>query len=196
MYGVVTRTTGPLLFHLGNHQEILKFYIITLAQHPIILGLSWFKAHDPTINWCNHSITFTLQSRLKISTVKANSNDPASEWLESVFGAQFSIRVGSRSKVDRWSCPSLNKGNHASCCWIEHCKFYADNYQPLSKYEDFQDMFEKKNVDCLPEHLPYDCLINFQEGVNPPFGPIYGLSELELRALRIYIDENLKKGFM
>ena len=49
-----------------------------------------------------------------------------------------------------------------------------------SKYEDFRDVFEKKNVDRLPEHRPYDCLIDLQEGVSPPFGPIYGLSELEL----------------
>lgn len=29
-----------------------------------------------------------------------------------------------------------------------------------------------------------------------PFGPIYNLSEKELEALREYLDENLKKGFI
>ena len=65
-----------------------------------------------------------------------------------------------------------------------------------SKYEDFGDVFEKKNVDRLPEHRPYDYPIDLQEVVNPPFGPIYGLSELELLALRTYLDENLEKGFI
>ena len=50
----------------------------------------------------------------------------------------------------------------------------------LSKYEDFWDVFEKKNVDRLPEHGPYNCLIDLQDDVSPPFGPIYGLSEPEL----------------
>ncbi|EAL22396.1 hypothetical protein CNBB2750 [Cryptococcus deneoformans B-3501A] len=35
-----------------------------------------------------------------------------------------------------------------------------------------------------------------EEGKNPPFGPIYNLSETELEALREYLDENLKKGFI
>ena len=65
-----------------------------------------------------------------------------------------------------------------------------------SKYDDFKDVFEKKNVDDLPEHRRYDCPIDLQEGVNPPSGPIYGLSEPELQALQTYLDENLEKGFI
>ena len=55
-------------------------------------------------------------------------------------------------------------------------------------------MFEKKNVDRLPERRLYDCPIDLQEGAHPPFGPIYELAELELEALREYIDENIRKG--
>ena len=65
-----------------------------------------------------------------------------------------------------------------------------------SKYNDFSDVFEKKNVDRLPEHRPYDCPIDLKDGACPPFGPIYGLSEPELKTLKIYIEENLAKGFI
>jgi len=47
------------------------------------------------------------------------------------------------------------------------------------KYKDFVDVFEKINVDQLPAHSPYDCLIDL-EGHSPPFGPIYGLLKPEL----------------
>ena len=40
----------------------------------------------------------------------------------------------------------------------------------------------------------YDYPINIQDGACPPFGPIYGLSEPKLDALRAYIEENLVKG--
>ncbi len=30
----------------------------------------------------------------------------------------------------------------------------------LQQYKDFQDVFEKKNVDILPKHRPYDCAID------------------------------------
>ncbi len=66
----------------------------------------------------------------------------------------------------------------------------------LEKYKDFVDVFEKNNVDQLPAHRPYDCPIDLEEGHSPPFGPIYGLSEPELQALRDYLTENLAKGFV
>jgi hypothetical protein len=57
-------------------------------------------------------------------------------------------------------------------------------------------VFEKKNVDHLPEHRQYDYPINLEVGASPPFGPIYGLYEPELEAIRTYIEEILTKGFI
>jgi hypothetical protein len=51
-------------------------------------------------------------------------------------------------------------------------------------------VFKKKNADR------YDCPIDLQEGANSPFGPIYGLSKLELQAFRTYLNENFEKGFI
>ena len=65
-----------------------------------------------------------------------------------------------------------------------------------ARYSDFSDVFEKRNVDRLPAHRPYDCPIELQEGTHPPFGPIYGLSDPELEALCMYLDENLAMGFI
>jgi hypothetical protein len=64
------------------------------------------------------------------------------------------------------------------------------------QYHNFKDVFEKKNADILPEYRPYDCAIELQDGAQPPFGPIYSLSQMELAALREYIDENLSKNFI
>ena len=48
----------------------------------------------------------------------------------------------------------------------------------------------------MPKHWLYDYPIHLQGGVCPPFGPLNVLSALELKALRVYLDENLKKGFI
>jgi hypothetical protein len=45
-------------------------------------------------------------------------------------------------------------------------------------------------VDTIPDHRPYDCAIDLQDGTQPPFGPIYNLLENELAELQKYIDEN------
>jgi hypothetical protein len=48
----------------------------------------------------------------------------------------------------------------------------------------------------LPPHYLYDHHIPLKEGFTPPFGCIYSLSRIELEALRIWLDENLSKGFI
>jgi hypothetical protein len=64
------------------------------------------------------------------------------------------------------------------------------------QYYDFKDVFEKKNVDILPEQRLYDCAIELHDGTQPLFGPIYNLSQTKLAALREYIDENFSKNFI
>jgi hypothetical protein len=64
------------------------------------------------------------------------------------------------------------------------------------KYATFADVFSKEKADILPEHRKYDCPIDLKEGGQPPFGPIYNLTQPELKALKEYIDENLAKGFI
>ena len=59
-----------------------------------------------------------------------------------------------------------------------------------TKYQEFQDVFNKDKASRLPEHRPYDCPIDLQPGKDPPWGPIYSLSPIELKVLRDYIDEN------
>jgi hypothetical protein len=66
----------------------------------------------------------------------------------------------------------------------------------LTHYKEYQDVFEKKNANLLPQHRPYDCVINLQEGTQPPFEPIYNLSQNKLVALWNYLDENLAKNFI
>ena len=77
----------------------------------------------------------------------------------------------------------------------DHPAQVATTVEP-SKYREFSDVFEKWNVDRLPEHRSYDCPIDIHDSACPPFGPMYGLSEPELDALRAYIDKNLVKGFI
>jgi hypothetical protein len=65
-----------------------------------------------------------------------------------------------------------------------------------SQYKEFKDMFEKTNVNTLPKHRPYECIIDLEEGTEFPFEPIYNLSQDELIVLPEYIDENLEKGLI
>jgi hypothetical protein len=64
------------------------------------------------------------------------------------------------------------------------------------EYHEFAKVFSKEESDKLPEHRPYDHKIPLQPDTAPPYGPIYSLSPEELKTLRQYIDDNLRKGFI
>src|SRR5690606_25731737 len=63
-------------------------------------------------------------------------------------------------------------------------------------YKEFAPLFQDREPGTLPPSRPFDHSIPLEPGATVPFGPLYNLSEKELEALREYIDENLKKGFI
>ena len=64
------------------------------------------------------------------------------------------------------------------------------------KYQEFQGMFKEEAHKKLPEHQDWNHEILLKKEKIPTYGPIYVLSETELKALRKYLDENFKKGFI
>jgi hypothetical protein len=63
-----------------------------------------------------------------------------------------------------------------------------------SCYHAYISVFEKRLSEALPPHRSYDHAIDLKEGADPPWGPIYALSEKELIALREYLEEMLRTG--
>ena len=64
----------------------------------------------------------------------------------------------------------------------------------IDHYKDYADIFSEEKIHALPEHSKYDHKIKLEPGTMPPFGPLYPLSESELRVLRKYLDEMLASG--
>jgi hypothetical protein len=65
------------------------------------------------------------------------------------------------------------------------------------EYAEYADVFEEKNAETLPPHRPnVDHDISFVPGAKPVFGPIYNLSETELKYSKDYIDRMLARGWI
>ncbi len=76
-------------------------------------------------------------------------------------------------------------------------KTYTDPKTKLNReYWDLLDVFSRRKADQLPEHRPYDHQIELTPGSRPTYGPLYAMSENELKVLRKYLTENLAKGFI
>ena len=57
-------------------------------------------------------------------------------------------------------------------------------------------MFSPGEAKELPPHRPYDIKIETEGEKMPPIGKLYNMSEVELKALKEYIDDMLGKGFI
>ncbi|MBW0470705.1 hypothetical protein O181_010420 [Austropuccinia psidii MF-1] len=62
-------------------------------------------------------------------------------------------------------------------------------------YHQYLDVFSKVKAEKLPPHCSCDHNIKL-EGLLPPVGVIYLLSNIESETLQAYISENLDKGFI
>src|SRR5260221_6034794 len=66
----------------------------------------------------------------------------------------------------------------------------------LAEYHKFHDVFSGEKAGTLAPHRPYDLQINVEEGAKPVHGPIYSLSPPELAALREFLEEHARNGFI
>src|SRR5271169_6195426 len=73
--------------------------------------------------------------------------------------------------------------------------------RPLPKipdeYKDFEKVFSESDADVLPPHRGrLDHHIPLEDGSKAVYGPIYNLSEAELKVLKEYIENYLARGFI
>jgi hypothetical protein len=57
-------------------------------------------------------------------------------------------------------------------------------------YADYADIFSKIEARELLPHHTFDHPIELEPGAKPPWGPIYGMSKLELCTPCKYLDDN------
>ncbi len=66
-----------------------------------------------------------------------------------------------------------------------------------AEYSDYADVFSSDLAMELPENTEMnEHTIELIEGKQPPYGPIYALSPVELETLKTYIETRLKTGFI
>ena len=64
------------------------------------------------------------------------------------------------------------------------------------EYADYASLFNKKAADVPPAHQEWDDLIPLEEEKLPPYGPIYVLMPIEVKALPKKVNKNLQQEFI
>ncbi|SOV01667.1 uncharacterized protein UDID_18169 [Ustilago sp. UG-2017a] len=184
----------------------ITFQVTDLGLCPIILGLPWLKGANPSIDWQSGNIT-TRSPPLTPSPM-APSQLPstlpsASLDIDVIDAFAFDKSLRSDCITSGTLYPSPVQSQHL----LATTTTSSDTTMALAydaglpdiipqEYHQYLDVFSRVKADKLPPHRTYDHQIPLEEGKSPPFGPIYSLSEHELKTLRGYLEENLAKGFI
>jgi len=137
----------------------------------IFLPFKWIEQHLPQGAWTNKEIPFSSAECMRKCT--RHEMGPFSlTWDESIATNPSAQVIGYVSAV--------REKDPLEAVPIE--------------FHQYLGIMGKEAADALPDHRPYDCKIDLQEGSTTPWGPIYPLFEEELRTLREWLTDMEKTG--
>jgi hypothetical protein len=178
--GLVDMETAPLHVEIHNlPPESIIFDITGIAKHQLILGIPWLKKVNPRIDW--------NAGQLFPNIANTEKSEPEKETpRRDLASAQRSPEPASKPKTLR------------TICYIKATKPST----PISiqsipeEYRRYDKLFQEELETGLPEHSQWDCEIPLIEGQQPKFHKIYPLNPTQSQALKEYLEENLRKGYI
>ena len=202
------------------HDETIEFYIMTLGEHDIILGMDWLQAHNPKINWAEPRLAFTRcpntctlsMKPVVISSQVPQTRDTTINILE--LGPEQPCNTNSIEPLKQafadtamepflWS-HSFSKYDHlaiqakttASTQFVAKTALKPSVEHIPSHFWRYAKVFSEEASHCLPVHKPWDHAIDLKPGASMKNCSIYHLTPKEADALKEYISEHLKWGYI
>ena len=173
----------------------ITFYVTPLAVScSAVLGHSWLTCYNPLIDWVLGSILFHPPKETE-SLVLPELVTPASGTPNSMTDIS-PIGMAALAQASRLADRQVFKLFVFTLDPRDSDTTLVDMSNILSEYHEFCDMFSKSHANTLLTHQPYDLKIKLEDGVTPPFSPIYSLSLYELQTLREFIDEHLANSLI
>ena len=186
----VDSETMPLQLIFQQHHETVVLDVVPMARHDIVLGTPWLERHNPHIEWRKRVLTFErclcvidINPLHRQSSVKDEGRTDT-QLRQPTTTPQFGSSSTDTSKVLQGHKVRTNEGHDAP----------SDIPKEFQRWKRlFQ---EETGLDALPKHQPWDHKIRLQPDKDPPWGPLYALSQRELEEQRKWIDKYLAKGWI
>ena len=165
-----------------------------------MLGHNWFTCFNLLIDWVLGSIMYysplqtdSLMSPETVALAPISSKTPT---------PPTPLVASKVSFVNAAAFTCLSKMDDTQVYQIFLSDKSAPDDAPVNMmgvpldYHDFTNIFSKTHTYTPAPHRPYDLKIKLEEGTSPPFGPIYSLSQSELRSLQEFLDKHLVMDFI
>lgn len=164
--GWVKRETAQLPLDIAGKPHHLILDITEISNEEIILGIPWLRASNPRVNWRTGQIQWDRPGSGYV-TESGPKKSPSHD-------LDKALRIYVVTKEPK---PNTNE-------------------RIPREYQRYGALFSDELETGLPEHSRWDHEITLKPGTEPKFHKIYPLNEIQLKALREYLDENLRKGYI
>ena len=156
----------------------MRFFLTHLGGNPIILGYPWFMAMEPCITWLKGWIDYDhLPIMLSITPTKE----------ETPKGVPKELIIAALAADDRQTMASKLAE-----------QFQTNKLTMLpEEYQRHAQVFSEEKAQCFPEPRIWDHTIKLKKDAPATLpGKIYALTQEERKALRVFVEEHLKKGYI
>jgi hypothetical protein len=189
-----SKYSTPLTMRIGHHQEEVSWEIGKLEKGISgYLPVEWLTKHNPEIDWETGVLKWRSQY-CKSHCLPVSMRDAVRNFVRMLRESKVWETNGNSDKVE----PSGKvgpSGKAAASAVKWHDEDGGDIAERLpERYRKWASVFSEEEINRLPDHTEYDHKIQLVDGAQPPFGPIYPLSEKELQALREYLRKELAAG--
>jgi len=168
------RYTRPITREIGNgHRSPISAEIAPTGRFDLIIPFGWLyhehhlsQLHDPK-KWSFGQMT--CRDQVENEAVK-----DLFEYDETVAfnrKAQYVGRIGKIEEKDPIELETLPR-----------------------EYAQFKHLFRPEASEKMPPRRTFDHAIDLKEGSEPPWGPVYPMSQYQLNTLKTYLDEMLAEG--
>jgi len=194
------------------HEERSEFYVTAIGTHDIILGTDWLLAHNPEVNWTTSQLAFTrcpktctlserplivhpLASKNPVALISSIDPHPpdAPELPLSIFAVSAFI---TQHQLFKYHKPARvqAKTTHATNLAVQK-KTTSLEHIP-AQFRKYHAVFSEQASERLPQHQPWDHAIDLKPDAAMKKCGIYRLTVAEMDALKVYIADHLRKGYI
>jgi Reverse transcriptase (RNA-dependent DNA polymerase) len=164
-------------------QQTINVVAADITGYQLLLGIPWHKEARPITDWEAEPLRFSFPT-------EKNTQLPSKWEVISADKMSRQLKRAAKERIVAYVC-------YAQPHQTDPSRLVVGGIHPLDikAYKQYADVFDDSKAQTLPERTEFDHEID-TENASPPYGPLYNLSGPELAALREYLDEHLKKGWI
>jgi hypothetical protein len=195
------------------HEETAEHYVTTLADHDIIFGMDWLRAHNPEVNWILPQVSFTRcpkectlsQTPLIITSQKAQTHATTINAIQSCTSEEDTSEPSYANEAITAFEETLSGHKYyipVRASMTTSTQIATRNMDKSTvtiipeQFRRYAKVFSEEASHRLPKHQPWDHAIDLIPGATIKKCGIYRLTPKELQALCEWLADQLAKGYI